>query len=126
MSVTAKQERRRLARELRIAVRADRARNRAHRRVATMTPQPARTWLTHVGVAPTYADRYAGAFSRGLVPEVVATTKIKPKRDSRKSEMTVSVKLYRFAMIVARLAAYRPKNNPDAAAEFARVAALYN
>lgn len=128
--MSAKQERRRLAALVRDMERADRERNRAHRRTATLTPQPARTWLAHLGVPATYADKYASAFSRGVTPTLISTTKIKPKKDSRKSERVVEVKLYSFATVVARLAgtalynAYRPKNNPEAAAEFARAAAL--
>lgn len=118
------QERRRLARQLRVTMRADRARNRARRRVATLTPQPARVWLTNAGVTPAYAEKYASAFSRGMTPTQMSVTKIKPKKNSRKSERTVAVKLYNFATFVGRLVAYRPKNNPEAAAEFARAAAL--
>jgi hypothetical protein len=118
------QERRRLARQLRIATRADRQRNRARRRVATLTPQPARVWLVNAGVDTEFADRYASAFSRGMTPTQMSVTKIKPKKNSRKSERTVAVKLYNFATFVGRLTVYRPKNNPEAAAEFARAAAL--
>jgi hypothetical protein len=120
------QERRRLARQLRVATRADRQRNRARRRVATLTPQPARVWLVNLGVSPDNAQRFAPAFSRGLVPTRLSTTKIKPRKDSRRSERTVPVKEYNFLTVVRRLVleGYRPKTNPEAAAEFARAAAL--
>lgn len=124
------QERRRLADLVRTMIREDRARHRARRQVATKTPQPARTWLIDAGISPTYAERYASAFSRGVVPALVGTTKIKPKRNSRRSERNVSVKFYDFPTVVARLIgstvynAYRPKNNPKTAAEFQRAAAL--
>jgi len=118
------QERHRLARQLRVSTRADRERNRARRRVATLTPQPARTWLVTLGVSPDNAQRFAPAFSRGVVPTQMSTTKIKPKTKSRKSERVVPVKEYNFRTVVRRLVTYRPKSNPEAAAEFARAAAL--
>lgn len=125
------QERRRLAGLVREMTRTDRARNRARRRVATLTPQPARVWLTNLGVSPDNAQKFASAFSRGMTPERMSTTKIKPVKKSRRSERVVPTKEYGFFAVVRRLvgepnggSAYRPKNNPEAAAEFARAAAL--
>lgn len=127
--MSTRQERRRLAQQVRCMIRTDRAQRRARRQIATKTPQPARTWLVDLGVSPEFAAQYASAFSRGVVPEIVTTTKIKPRKDSRRSERNVLVKSFNFRTIMARLvggttyAAYRPKNNPIAAAEFHRAAA---
>lgn len=120
--MASKQERNRLAGLRRTMIRTSRVQNRARRRIATQTPQPARVWLVNLGIAPDYAQRFASAFSRGMVPTTLSTTKIKLKKDSRRSERVVPVKLYGFPAVKKRIADYRPKSNPEAATEFARAA----
>lgn len=84
-----------------------RAARRAHRLVATGTPQAARTHLVAAGIDDHTAKRYAGAFSRGLTADATRQTGIKLKGRTRK---TVAVKLYSADTFAARLAVYRPKD----------------
>lgn len=118
-----KQERNRLKQMVRDTARDNRARSAARRRLATRTPQSAKTWLLDAGIPLPVADRYASAFSRSLPAMTTDVVEIKKKSNSRKT-MTVPRKLYDFATVVGRIMTYRPKNNPEAAAAFTRAAAL--
>ena len=97
---------------------ATRAARRALRAVATGTPQPVRTRLVAAGLDDATAQRFAGAFSRGVTADDTRETRIKLKGRVRK---TVAVKLYAAGTFAARLATYRPKN-PGAALHFERLA----
>lgn len=96
----------------------NRATRKATRNVATGRPQTARTHLTAAGLTDTTAKRYAPAFSRGILADDVATTRIKLKGRARK---TIQAKLYTLTTFTQRLATYRPKDK-TAAALFARAA----
>lgn len=89
-----------------------RAARRAHRAVATGTPQPVRTRLVAAGLDDATAKRFAGAFSRGLVADDTRQTTVKLKGRARKA---VAVKLYAARTFAARLATYRPKDRTVAA-----------
>jgi hypothetical protein len=91
---------------------------RAHRALATGTPQPARTHLVAAGLDDHTAKRFAGAFSRGITADGTRETRIKLKARVRK---TVQVKLFSARTFAARLATYRPRDKA-AAALFARLA----
>ncbi|MFF8544740.1 hypothetical protein ACF060_31140 [Streptomyces werraensis] len=95
-----------------------RAARRAHRLVATGTPQTARTHLVAAGLDDATAKRYAGAFSRGIAPTAVVEASVKLRGRRRK---TIAVKLYDTAGFTARLAVYRPKDL-TAAARFEQTA----
>ena len=95
-----------------------RATARAHRAIATGTPQTARTHLVAAGLDDATAKRFAGAFSRGVIADGTRETSVKLKGRTRK---TVAVKLYAPATFAARLAVYRPRDKA-AAALFARLA----
>lgn len=95
-----------------------RAARRAHRLVATGTPQTARTHLLAAGLDDHTAKRYAGAFSRGTTPTATGETVVKLKGRARK---TVPVKLYDHATFTSRLASYRPRDL-TAAARFEQAA----
>ena len=95
-----------------------RAARRAHRLVATGTPQTARTHLLAAGLDDATAKRYAGAFSRGTTPTQTIHTGVKLRGRRRK---TVPVKLYDTATFIARLAVYRPRDL-TAAARFEQTA----
>jgi hypothetical protein len=95
-----------------------RAQNRATRAVATGRPQTARTHLLAAGLSDTDARRFAGAFSRSVLPTATTETVVKLKGRVTK---TVPVKLYDRRTFVARLAVYRPKDRA-AAARFERLA----
>lgn len=116
-------ERTRLRKLRRLEERANRAARRAHRRVGSGRPQPARTWLLEVGLDEADAKRFASAFSLGVPPTEVGTTEIKTHPASRFTK-TVPVKRYDRPTFLARLRVYRPKD-PTAAARFNRVAATY-
>lgn len=88
------------------------------RRAAQATEASAKTRLIAAGIAPVVADRFAGAFSRGVVADGTTTADIKLKGRVRK---TVAVKLYRLDTFADRLNVYRPKDK-TAAREFARAA----
>lgn len=103
---------------LRQRTREQRATTRAHRAIATGTPQPARTQLVAAGIDDATAKRFAGAFSRGVQADGTRDTQVKLKGRTRK---TVAVKLYAPATFAARLAVYRPKDL-TAAALFERAA----
>jgi hypothetical protein len=92
---------------LRQRTRNQRATHRAHRAIATGTPQPARTQLVAAGLDDVTAKRFAGAFSRGLIADGTRETRIKLKGRTRK---TVAVKLYTATTFAARLSVYRPKD----------------
>ena len=92
--------------------------SRATKAVTTGGAQPAKVRLIAAGISPTTADRFAGAFSRGVIADGTATAQIKLKGRVRK---TVSVKLYSESTFVARLSTYRPKDKA-AAVEFAAAA----
>lgn len=85
---------------------------RAHRALATGTPQTARTHLTAAGIPTTDAHRFSAAFSRGITPTATTHTTIKLKGRTTK---TVPVKLYDRAAFAGRLATYRPKDKTAAA-----------
>lgn len=89
-----------------------RATRRAHRAVATGTPQTARTHLLAAGIDQATAKRYAGAFSRGTTPTQTGQTVVKLRGRNRKH---VTVKLYDAATFTARLAVYRPRDLAAAA-----------
>ena len=95
-----------------------RAARRAHRAVATGTPQTARTHLVAAGLDDTTAKRYAGAFSRGVTADLTIQTTIKLKGRARK---TVPAKLYTRDTFASRLATYRPRDL-TAAARFEQAA----
>lgn len=95
-----------------------RAARRAHRAVATGTPQTARTHLLAAGLNTDDAKRFAGAFSRGITADAHAQAPIKLKGRTRK---LVAVKLYAATTFAARLATYRPKDL-TAAARFEQAA----
>jgi hypothetical protein len=97
---------------------ATRAARRAHRAIATGTPQPVRTRLVAAGLDDATAQRFAGAFSRGVTADGTRETKVKLRGRVAKR---VQVKLYTAGTFAARLATYRPKN-PVAAARFAQLA----
>src|SRR5688572_19657015 len=97
---------------LRHRTREQRATTRAHRAIATGTPQPARTQLVAAGLDDTTAKRFAGAFSRGLIADGTRETRIKLKGRVTKR---VTVKLYTATTFAARLAVYRPKDKATAA-----------
>jgi hypothetical protein len=98
---------------------ATRAARRAHRAVATGTPQPAKTHLIAAGLDPLLAKRFAGAFSQRVNPTATGETVVKLKGRVTKR---VSVKLYNLPAFAARLAVYRPKDRAAAAAFHALVA----
>lgn len=114
---TAHRERRAQRRALRTVVRrrscATRAAARAVRAVATGQPQPARTRLVAAGLDDATAQRFAGAFSRGLPADGTRPTQVKLKGRVTKR---VAVKLYAARTFAARLATYRPKDATAAAA----------
>jgi hypothetical protein len=82
-------------------------------------PCSVKAYLVHVGMDFAVAERFASAFSRGMVAQDRRTVDIKLRGRRTKR---VDVKLYDRRTLAARLAAYRPKD-ADAAAEFERVAA---
>ena len=112
------------ARKLRAVIRTSRkearARKLAARALSSGTPVSVRTHLVALGASDATAKRYAAALSRGLTPASTTQTTIKLKGRVTK---TVSVKLYDTATFLTRLAAYRPKTNPEAAQLFAQLAA---
>ena len=107
-----------------VAVRREiRAVRRASRAVAGGEPQTARTHLLNAGVPVADVDRFVSAFSRG----VVTTTSVRQVVHVRRSGATQAnhykvvrrtAKTYDLATFHARLAVYRPKNDPAAAARF--------
>lgn len=82
-------------------------------------PCSVKAYLVHQGMDFTVAERFASAFSRGMVPQAKRQVEIKLRGRRTKR---VDVKLYNRPTLDARLATYRPKD-ATAAAEFARVAA---
>ncbi|MFI6986064.1 hypothetical protein ACIBSV_46930 [Embleya sp. NPDC050154] len=102
---------------IRTAIRTRRAQRTATRAVATGTAT-AVAHLTAAGIAPADAERFAGAFSRGVTPTATTTGRIKLKGRTTKR---VQVKLYDLAAFTARALVYRPKDKA-AAAKFAQMA----
>lgn len=98
--------------------RTQRAQARARRRLNTSPVQSAKTHLLAAGLDLPTADRFAGAFSRGVQPTATDTTTVKLKGRRTKR---VPLKLYAPAVFAARLAVYRPKDKA-AAAKFAAAA----
>lgn len=103
---------------LRARAQQNRAASRAHRAIATGTPQPARTQLVAAGIDDATAKRFAGAFSLGVQADDTRETTVKLKGRTTKR---VAVKLYSTTTFAARLAMYRPKDH-TAAALFERAA----
>lgn len=109
---------RRARREIRSLARATRATRRAHRNV-NAGPASAKHHLIVAGVSLATADRFAGAFSRGMVAADKMDVSLKLRGRRRKA---IQVKRYVAETVIMRLATYRPKD-AVAAAEFERVAA---
>ncbi len=99
---------------------ATRAARKAAKAVKTGAPQPAKTHLIAKGLDMATAKRFAGAFSKGVVPTATGETKVKLKGRRTKR---VAVKLYDAVTFAGRLAIYRPKDK-TAAALFTRIAAV--
>ncbi len=99
-------------RALRNRTREQRTTRRALKATATGIPQTARTHLVAAGINDATAKRYAGAFSRGMDADALATTTLKLKGRTRK---TVTIKLYAATTFAARLTVYRPKDLTAAA-----------
>lgn len=97
-----------------------RERRRALKAVAGGAPQTARTHMLVVGLSAADAKRFAGAFSRGVVPTAETETVIRTHGGKRRR---VTVKLYDRTAFLARLAHYRP-GDTAAAARFNTAAAF--
>lgn len=93
--------------QLRSLSRELRAHSRARKLVATGTPQAARTHLIAAGLDTQTAQRFAGAFSRNVLPTDRRVTRIKL---TGRTTARVSVKLYSRETFAARLAVYRPRD----------------
>jgi len=110
------------ARTARATVRTMRRNNRvtraAHKAVAA-GPASAKHHMIVAGVPVATAERFAGAFSRGMVATDKVTVEIKLRGRVTKR---VEVKRYDADTAAARMATYRPKDK-TAAAVFERVAA---
>lgn len=110
------------ARTARATIRTMRRDNRAiraaHKAVAA-GPASAKHHMIAAGVPVATAERFAGAFSRGMVATDKVTVAIKLRGRVVKR---VEVKRYNADTAAARLATYRPKDEA-AAALFERVAA---
>lgn len=96
-----------------------RAARKAEKAVASNEPQSAKTHLIAAGLDLATANRFASAFSRGMMADALAETSIKLKGRATKR---VPVKLYRAESFQARLSTYRPKDKA-AATQFERIAA---
>lgn len=119
---TARAARRTMTRTRVAARRAARVVLDARRAVATGKPQTARTHMVNAGLPDADAERFASAFSRG----VVTTTSVEQVVRVRRSTATQAnhykivrrtAKTYDLKTFNARLAVYRPKA-ADAAARF--------
>lgn len=106
--------------QLRTATRNLREQRAATKRMALAVVAPVRTQLLAVGVDVATARRFAPAFSRGLVRAATGTTVIKLRGRRTKR---VDVKLYDRTRFAARLVAYRPAKDVDAARVFESAAA---
>lgn len=82
-----------------------RERRAAAKALATGWPVSARTFLLTVGLSADDAKRYAGAFSRGVLPIIVVDKVVKTGRRRR----LVPVKLYDLTTLRHRLEVYRPR-----------------
>lgn len=91
---------------------------RAHKAVSTGLAT-AKQHMVVAGIPVPLAERFAGAFSRGMVAQGVVTVSVRP---SGRLVLRRPAKLYSVATAAARLATYRPKDKV-AAAVFERVAA---
>lgn len=111
LTMTATQRRaarRAQAAKLRATTAQTRAAARARRVKRNGTPAPARTLLVAAGVPDALAERYAGAFSRGVQTANPSTTK-RIRTGAHRSKR-VAVKLFTPAEFADRLATYRPKD----------------
>jgi hypothetical protein len=106
--------RRTQAAKLRAMTAQTRAAARARRVKRNGTPAPARTLLVAAGLSDALAERYAGAFSRGV--ETANPSTSKRIRTGAHRSKRVAVKLFTPAEFAERLATYRPKNAEHAAA----------
>lgn len=100
----------------------------ARRAVAGGTPQTARVHLVNAGLTPADAERYASAFSRGVltktsVKQVVRVRRNKATQADHYRVVRRTAKTYDLKTFRARLAVYRPKD-VTAAARFETVAAF--
>lgn len=121
MNATARKARaqlRAMRRETVAAHRETRTTRRAHKAVATGLAT-AKNHMIVAGIPVPLADRFAGAFSRGMVAQGVITVSVRP---GGRLVLRRAAKLYSAATAAARLATYRPKDKA-AAAVFERVAA---
>jgi hypothetical protein len=100
--------RRAQAAKLRATTAQTRAAARARRVKRNGTPAPARTLLVAAGLPDALAERYAGAFSRGVETANPSTTK-RIRTGAHRSKR-VAVKLFTATEFADRLATYRPKN----------------
>lgn len=117
MSATQRRAARRAqARKLRVTAAQTRSVARAARVKRNGTPAPARTLLVAAGLSDELAQRYAGAFSRGVATANPATSK-RVRTGAHRSKR-VAVKVFTQAEFADRLAIYAPKN-PEHAAAFA-------
>lgn len=101
----------------------------AVRTVADGGPVTAKTFLIAAGVSAEDAQRFAGAFSRGVKAEgkVARVMRVRRKAATQANHYAVircTTKTYELDALRARLAVYRPKSDPTAAARF-ETAACY-
>lgn len=109
------------------ARRAIRVERDARRAVATGKPQTARTHMVNAGLTDADAERFASAFSRGVITQTSVTQVVRVRRSKATQANHYKVvrrtaKTYDLATFNARLAVYRPKA-ADAAARFETIAA---
>lgn len=108
-------------RDMRRAARAQRA---ARRTVVLDGPHSAKEYLLALGLDRETADRYAGAFSKGVPSaRVIWHDKKLPGKRRGSRVIRVEVKLYDWPTFAGRLLTYRPKDSA-AAASFAELATL--
>lgn len=91
---------------------------RAHKAVST-GQATAKNHMIVTGIPVHMAERFAGAFSRGMVAQGTVTVSVRP---GGRVVLRRKAKLYSAATAAARLATYRPKDKA-AAAVFEQVAA---
>lgn len=91
---------------------------RKAQRAALSPVASAKTRLIAAGIDPSVADRFSGAFSRGVIADGTSVVNIKLKGRVRKN---VAVKLYTVDTFASRLSTYRPKDK-IAAVLFAQAA----
>jgi hypothetical protein len=122
----ARAARREMTRTRTAARRAARVVTDARRAVASKSPQTARTHLVNAGLTDEDAQRYASAFSRGVitktsVEQVVRVRRSKATQANHYRIVRRTAKTYDLKTFNARLAVYRPKDDA-AAARFETVA----